>query len=41
MRACAASMLVGVPALAVPAGLGGGLPQGVQVIATPYREDRR
>jgi amidase len=39
MRLCTASSFVGVPAVAVPAGLMDGLPQGVQVIAGFYRED--
>lgn len=39
MRLCSATSLVGVPAVAVPTGVAGGLPQGVQVIGGPYRED--
>lgn len=39
MRLCTATSFVGVPAVAVPTGLAGGLPQGVQVIAGFYRED--
>jgi amidase len=39
MRLCTATSFVGVPAVAVPTGVVGGLPQGVQVIAGPYRED--
>jgi amidase len=39
MRLCTASSFVGVPAVAVPTGLADGLPQGVQVIASFYRED--
>lgn len=39
MRLCSATTLVGVPAVAVPTGVAGGLPQGVQVIGGPYRED--
>lgn len=31
--------LIGLPAVVVPTGLGGGLPTGVQVVAPPYRED--
>jgi amidase len=39
MRLCSATSLLGLPAVAVPTGLAGGLPQGVQVIGAPYRED--
>ncbi|MGW4720254.1 amidase [Nocardia sp. NPDC004260] len=39
LRLCTATTLVGVPAVAVPAGVIGGLPQGVQVIGRMYRED--
>ncbi|MCH0541966.1 indole acetimide hydrolase [Streptomyces sp. MUM 203J] len=39
MRLCTASSLVGVPAVAVPAGLDAGLPTGVQLIGRAYRED--
>lgn len=39
MRLCTASSFVGVPAIAVPTAIVDGLPQGVQVIAGPYRED--
>ncbi len=39
MRLCTATSFVGVPAVAVPTGMAGGLPQGVQVIAGFYRED--
>jgi amidase len=39
MRLCTATSFIGVPALAVPTHLAGGLPQGVQVIASFYRED--
>ena len=39
MRLCSATTLVGVPAVAVPTGVVGGLPQGVQVIGAPFRED--
>ena len=39
MRLCTASSFVGVPAVAVPTSLVNGLPQGVQIIAGPYRED--
>lgn len=39
MRMCAASSLVGVPAVAVPTGFSEGLPLGVQIIGQFYRED--
>ncbi|UCM87736.1 amidase [Streptomyces marincola] len=39
MRLCSATSLVGVPAVAVPAGFAGGLPIGVQVVGRAYRED--
>jgi amidase len=39
MRLCTATSFVGVPAVAVPTHIAGGLPQGVQVIAGFYRED--
>jgi amidase len=39
MRLCTATSFVGVPAVAVPTHIVGGLPQGVQVIAGFYRED--
>ncbi|MEV6427171.1 amidase [Nocardia sp. NPDC051463] len=39
VRLCAASSLVGVPAVAVPVGVTDGLPQGVQLIGGMYRED--
>jgi amidase len=39
LRLCTASSFIGVPAVAVPAGLAGGLPQGVQLLSRPYRED--
>ncbi|MFJ9418913.1 amidase [Streptomyces sp. NPDC101227] len=39
MRLLTATTYVGVPAVAVPTGLAGGLPQGVQVVAGMYRED--
>lgn len=39
LRLCSASTFVGVPAVAVPTGVADGLPQGVQVIGQPYRED--
>ena len=39
MRLCSATSFIGVPAVAVPTGVAGGLPQGVQVIGGPYRED--
>ncbi|MDT0460158.1 amidase [Streptomyces sp. DSM 41527] len=40
MRLLTATTYVGVPAVAVPTGLAAGLPQGVQVVAGMYREDR-
>lgn len=39
MRLCTVTSFVGVPAVAVPAGLDVGLPVGVQIIGRPYRED--
>jgi amidase len=39
MRLLTATTFVGVPAVAVPAGLAAGLPMSVQVIGQPYRED--
>jgi len=39
LRLCAASTFVGVPAVSVPVGVAGGLPQGVQLISSMYRED--
>lgn len=36
---CSASTFVGVPAVSIPVGLAGGLPQGVQLISAMYRED--
>ena len=39
MRLCSATSFVGMPAVAVHAGVFDGLPQGVQVIAGMYRED--
>lgn len=39
MRLCTATSFVGVPAVAIPTHVAGGLPQGVQVIASFYRED--
>ena len=36
---CSASTFVGVPAVSVPVGVAGGLPQGVQLISSMYRED--
>jgi Asp-tRNA(Asn)/Glu-tRNA(Gln) amidotransferase A subunit family amidase len=41
MRLCTATSLVGVPAVAVPTGVVGGLPYGVQLIGRSYREDLR
>ena len=38
-RLCTATSFVGLPAVAVPTGVVGKLPQGVQVIAAQYRED--
>lgn len=39
MRLCSATSFVGLPAVAVSAGVFGGLPVGVQVIGPMYRED--
>lgn len=39
LRLCSATSFVGVPAVAVPTGVVGGLPRGVQVISAMYRED--
>ncbi|GGO53344.1 amidase [Streptomyces daqingensis] len=39
MRLCTATSFAGLPAVAVPTGLAGELPTGVQVIGRPYRED--
>jgi amidase len=39
MRMAIAVNALGLPAVAVPVGLGGGLPQAVQVIGPRYRED--
>ncbi|MFD5829555.1 amidase [Lentzea sp. NPDC060358] len=39
LRLCSATSLAGVPAVAVPTGLAGGLPTGVQVIGRAFRED--
>ncbi|MFH8348350.1 amidase [Streptomyces sp. NPDC018045] len=39
MRLCAATSLVGVPAVAVPTGVTDGLPYGVQLVGRAYRED--
>ncbi|MCK7626163.1 amidase [Streptomyces sp. RS10V-4] len=39
MRLCTATSFVGVPAVAVPAGVVNGLPHGVQLIGRAYRED--
>jgi amidase len=36
---CSASTFVGVPAVSVPVGVAEGLPQGVQLISSMYRED--
>ncbi len=39
MRMAMAVNALGLPAVALPVGTGGGLPQSVQVIGPPYRED--
>ena len=39
MRMATAVNALGLPAMAVPVGIGGGLPQVVQVIGPRYRED--
>lgn len=39
MRFVTATTFVGVPAVAVPTGVAGGVPRGVQVIGRSYRED--
>ncbi|MFJ8959646.1 amidase family protein [Lentzea sp. NPDC102401] len=39
LKLCEASSFVGVPSVAVPTGLRGGLPTGVQVVSRMYRED--
>lgn len=39
MRLCTATSFAGVPAVAVPTGMAGGLPAGVQVIGRAFRED--
>lgn len=39
MRLCSATSFVGVPAVAVHAGVFEGLPQGVQIVSGMYRED--
>ncbi|MFI0777861.1 amidase [Streptomyces sp. NPDC021212] len=39
MRLCSVSTFAGLPAVAVPTGTAGGLPQGVQLIGRPFRED--
>jgi amidase len=38
-RSASAVNALGLPAVAVPVGVGGGLPQAVQVIGPRYRED--
>jgi amidase len=39
LRLCTATSFIGVPAVAIPTHIAGGLPQGVQIIASFYRED--
>lgn len=39
MRLCSVTTFAGLPAVAVPTGTAGGLPQGVQLIGRPFRED--
>ncbi|GAA4908854.1 amidase [Streptomyces coeruleoprunus] len=39
VRLCRASTFVGAPSVALPVGVAGGLPQGVQLIGGMYRED--
>ena len=39
LRLCTATSFVGLPSVAVPGGVFGGLPQGVQLISQAFRED--
>ena len=39
MRLTLVANLLGLPSVALPAGIAGGLPQGVQLIGPRYRED--
>ncbi|MFG2622571.1 amidase [Streptomyces sp. NPDC048507] len=39
MRLCSVTSFVGVPAVAVPTGVAGGLPSGVQIVGRAFRED--
>jgi amidase len=39
MRLCSVTSFLGLPAVAVPTGVADGLPQGIQLIGAPYRED--
>ncbi|MER5995689.1 amidase [Streptomyces viridosporus] len=39
MRLCTVTSFVGLPAVAVPTGVGDGLPSGVQIIGRAFRED--
>ncbi|WP_016909672.1 amidase [Streptomyces xiaopingdaonensis] len=39
LRLCSVSTFAGLPAVAVPTGVADGLPQGVQLISRPFRED--
>ncbi|MFE6268390.1 amidase [Streptomyces goshikiensis] len=39
MRLCTVTSFVGVPSVAVPTGVAGGLPSGVQIVGRAFRED--
>ncbi|MFH0242051.1 amidase [Streptomyces sp. HK10] len=40
MRLCTVTSFAGLPAVAVPGGVWGGLPQGVQIVGRAFREDQ-